>query len=153
MKMLSPWESWGLKAYFLIWSKKKICLELMMMERTISVIKEIWLKKHPFQPREGKRERARGDWFDEGIRSVTTVIKLTTKNIFQYVLLKHIIALISSAFWRFSFIELQKNLLVTQTTPRMPLVSQTDSHAPNSRHWLSQCCCCRAAQTNRAMFW
>lgn len=40
----------------------------MMMERTISVIKEIWLKKHPFQPREGERERVRGDWFDEGIR-------------------------------------------------------------------------------------
>ncbi len=128
-----------------------MCLELMMMERTISVIKEIWLKKHPFQPREGERERARGDWFDEGIRSVTTVIKLTTSSNMCYS--SNIIALISSAFWRFSFIELQKNLLVTQTTPRMPLVSQTDSHALNSCHWLSKCCCCRAAQTNRAMFW
>ncbi len=101
----------------------------MMMERTISVIKEIWLKKHPFQPREGERERARGDWFDEGIRSVTTVIKLTTKNIFQYVLLKHIIALISSAFWRSSFVELQKNLLVTVCHWSVKQIATPQTHA------------------------
>lgn len=62
----------------------------MMMECMISVIKEIWLKKHPFHlmERERERERARSDWFDEEIRSVTAVIKLIRQNIFQYLLLQ-----------------------------------------------------------------
>lgn len=60
----------------------------MMMECMISVIKEIWLKKHPFHLMERERERARGDWFDEEIRSVTAVIKLIRQNILQHLLLQ-----------------------------------------------------------------
>lgn len=145
MKMLSLWECRGLRAYFLIWSKKrKICLELMMMECMISVIKEIWLKKQPFHLMR-EREKARGDWFEEEIRSVTAVIKLITQNI-QYLLLQR------NIIYRLKILicRVAEKLTGYQNISYMYAIGQLKK---NSQHWFSQCCCWRAAQTSRAMFW